>query len=270
MNIYQKLIEVRKTVPYLQKESKGYQYSYCGSSQVLSAVRAKMDELGLLLVPRVLSHTLHPKGETDAKEHLTELEMEFAWINSEKPEETIVCPWYGQGLDTGEKGVGKALTYAEKYFMLKFFNIATDKDDPDSFQEKSGGKPETKPARSEKPQEPDKSIEKAEKIRSSSKQTGNLTPKQIKRFYAIVKSSGADDEATKLVIEKVVPQVMQGGKINWEAVDRNTYDRLCTLFESGDWQNAMEQSEDGQDNYTDDDLNMDEFNEFLNQEEEIV
>ena len=192
MNIYQKLIEVRKTVPYLQKESKGYQYNYCGSSQVLSAVRAKMDELGLLLVPRVLSHTLHPKGEADAKEHLTELEMEFTWVNAEKPEETIVCPWYGQGLDTGEKGVGKALTYAEKYFMLKFFNIATDKDDPDSFQEKSGGKPET-----------NKSIEKAEKIRSSSIQTGNLTPKQIKRFYAIVRNSGAGDEVTKLVVEKV-------------------------------------------------------------------
>ena len=28
----------------------------------------------------------------------------------------------------GEKGVGKALTYGKKYFLLKFFNIATDKD----------------------------------------------------------------------------------------------------------------------------------------------
>ena len=253
MNIYQKLIEVRKTVPYLQKESKGYQYNYCGSSQVLSAVRAKMDELGLLLVPRVLSHTLHPKGEADAKEHLTELEMEFTWVNAEKPEETIVCPWYGQGLDTGEKGVGKALTYAEKYFMLKFFNIATDKDDPDSFQEKSGGKPET-----------NKSIEKAEKIRSSSKQTGNLTPKQIKRFYAIVRNSGAGDEVTKLVVEKVAPQVMRDGKINWEAVDRNTYDRLCTLFESGDWQSEMERIENEQNNDMYDDLDLDKLNEFLN------
>lgn len=264
MNIYQKLIEVRKTVPYLQKESKGYQYNYCGSSQVLSAVRAKMDELGLLLVPRVLSHTLHPKGEADAKEHLTELEMEFTWVNAEKPEETIVCPWYGQGLDTGEKGVGKALTYAEKYFMLKFFNIATDKDDPDSFQEKIGSKLETNPARSEKLQEPDKFIEKAKKIRSSLKQTGNLTSKQIKRFYAIVRNSGAGDEVTKLVVEKVAPHVMRDGKINWEAVDRNTYDRLCTLFESGGWQSEMERIENEQNNDMYDDLDLDKLNEFLN------
>lgn len=46
-------------------------------------------------------------------------------------------PFYAQGIDTeGEKGVGKALTYAEKYFLLKQFNIATDTDDPDSFQNK--------------------------------------------------------------------------------------------------------------------------------------
>ncbi|MNP04955.1 ERF superfamily protein [compost metagenome] len=49
----------------------------------------------------------------------------------------IECPWYSQGVDiAGEKGVGKALTYGEKYFILKFFNIPTDKDDPDTFQKK--------------------------------------------------------------------------------------------------------------------------------------
>lgn len=47
-----------------------------------------------------------------------------------------MIPWYAQGLDVeGEKGVGKLLTYGEKYLFLKLFNIATDKDDPDSFQD---------------------------------------------------------------------------------------------------------------------------------------
>jgi hypothetical protein len=43
----------------------------------------------------------------------------------------VSCRWYGQGIDSGERGVGKAMTYAEKYFLLKFFNIPTDEDDPD-------------------------------------------------------------------------------------------------------------------------------------------
>jgi hypothetical protein len=137
MNIYQKLIEVRKAVPYLKKENEGYQFKFVSSSQTLSALKEKMDDMQLLLVPSITSKNLIEKSAINAKEHLTEIEMDFVWINAEKPEEVIKCHWYGQGLDTGEKGVGKALTYAEKYFLLKFFNIPTDKDDPDSFQNKA-------------------------------------------------------------------------------------------------------------------------------------
>jgi hypothetical protein len=147
MNIYQKLVEVRKSVPYLQKEAQGAQYQYVGSSQVLSAVRAKMDELGLFLTVKVIGHnvsaeTVENKDKYDKVKktttYFTELDLEFTWINAENPEEILIMPFYAQGVDiAGEKGVGKALTYGEKYFLLKTFNIATDKDDPDSFQEKA-------------------------------------------------------------------------------------------------------------------------------------
>lgn len=144
MNIYQKLIEVRKMVPYLQKESEGHQYKYVGSSQVLASVRKKLDELNLLLTVKVIGHSVlsetvestdkfnNPKKTTT---YFTELDLEYTWINADEPSETITLTFYGQGVDiAGEKGVGKALTYAEKYFLLKQFNIATDKDDPDAFQ----------------------------------------------------------------------------------------------------------------------------------------
>ena len=138
MNIYQKLLEVRKTVPYLQKTASGAQYKYTGSSQVLSSVREKLDELGLVLITRItdskLTSEANSKGTTV---NMTELTLEFTWVNTEKPEEAIVIPFYAQGVDlAGEKGVGKALTYGEKYFILKQFNIATDQDDPDAFQKK--------------------------------------------------------------------------------------------------------------------------------------
>jgi hypothetical protein len=155
LNIYQKLIEVRKSVPYLKKEAEGKQYSYTGSSQVLASVRNKMDELGLLLIPRIVGKNLiespiefkDTNGNVTKRTttYFTELIMTMTWVNADKPDETIECPWYGQGVDiAGEKGVGKALTYAEKYFILKQFNIATDKDDPDAWQEKaeSYSKPE--------------------------------------------------------------------------------------------------------------------------------
>lgn len=145
MNIYEKLVDVRKSVKYLQKEMQSSQYKYTGSSQVLAAIRNKIDDLGLLLVPKIVdknlltetveftdSKTGNPKKTTT---YFTELIMTMTWINAEDPTQQVECPWYSQGVDiAGEKGVGKALTYGEKNFILKFFNIATDKDDPDAFQ----------------------------------------------------------------------------------------------------------------------------------------
>jgi hypothetical protein len=142
MNLYQKLIEVRKSVPYLQKENntKGnasFAYSYVSSSQTLASVRMKMDELGIILEPEIIeTKVTQTKSSSGATNFFTELIMTMTFVNAEKPEEKIVKQWYAQGTDSGEKGVGKALTYGEKYFILKFFNIATDKDDPDSFQDK--------------------------------------------------------------------------------------------------------------------------------------
>ena len=163
MNIFQKLIEVRKVVPYLQKEAQGQQYNYVSSSQVLASTKAKMDELGLILIPRVTSHKVSESTvEQKNKEtgdvfkrtttYFTELDMTMTWVNADDPKEIIECPWYGQGVDiAGEKGVGKALTYSEKYFMLKFFNIPTDKDDPDAFQARLEDKDTPPPAPSQRP-----------------------------------------------------------------------------------------------------------------------
>lgn len=157
MNIYQKLIEVRKSVPYLQKDNTGHQFKYVSSSQTLGSLKKAMDEHGIMLIPnvkqeRVLDHTTS-KG---AHWYFTVLDMDFTWVNADNPEERVVCGWTGQGLDDGEKGVGKALTYAEKYFMLKFFNIPTDKDDPDSFQketDKGSNKAIAKKPEPEKPRD---------------------------------------------------------------------------------------------------------------------
>jgi len=119
-----------------------------------------MDERGVLLIPEIISGLIHEKSQIGGKMHVTELKMKMTWVDAENPQETIPCEWYAQGTDQHEKGVGKALTYAEKFFILKFFNIATDQDDPDSFEAKiSGEKPpkqaDTKPASNKSPDTPD-------------------------------------------------------------------------------------------------------------------
>jgi len=145
MNLYQKLIEVRKIVPYLKKDTKGDQYEYVSGSTVLGKLKEKMDELGLLLVPAVKNSTMTTleiteNGQTKVKPTV-HAEMEMIWINAENPEEQLKVPFACFGSqDDISKAFGSALTYSERYFLLKFFNIATDKDDPDRFQG-GGAKP---------------------------------------------------------------------------------------------------------------------------------
>ena len=158
LNIYQRLVEVRKCVTAIGKDAKtnfGEKFKYVSSNNILSVLRPAMDEFGLLLECRVTGHTLNTKwGDTDRKEHMTELDIEFVWVNADNPAEKIPCPFYGQGLDTGEKGVGKALTYAEKYFLLKFFNIPTDEDDPDAGRQNGGTQQQTAPPRQQSAPQP--------------------------------------------------------------------------------------------------------------------
>jgi hypothetical protein len=229
MNIYQKLIEVRKEVPYLQKENAGAQYKYVSSSQVLGNLKAKMDELGLLLIPSVSSHKvtesiierLDTAGSIDKRTttYFTEIDMIMTWINAEKPEEKIACSWYGQGVDiAGEKGVGKAMTYAEKYFMLKFFNIPTDKDDPDAFQRKMEDEPQQKPP-SSKPS--------TQRPNSTPSQAPNatVTDAQLKRLFAISKAHNVPDHVIKAEIQKL-------GKSSSKELNKAEYDAICAFAEN--------------------------------------
>jgi len=57
--------------------------------------------------------------------------MKFTWIDTETGDfdENL---FGANGQNDWDKGVGSALTYGERYFLLKFFHIATDEDDIDN------------------------------------------------------------------------------------------------------------------------------------------
>ena len=144
MNIYQKLIEVRKQVEFLVKDEQGYQYKYVSGSSLLNTIRPKMDELGLMLITDVISakHERHTFEGVDNKgnaktfiQFVVNMELQFTWVNADNPEEKLVCKWVSSGEDEDPaKAEGKAYTYGERYFGLKFFKVATDNEDPDVTQ----------------------------------------------------------------------------------------------------------------------------------------
>lgn len=58
------------------------------------------------------------------------IETTYRFYNIDKPDEYIDTITYADGLDTGDKASGKAMTYADKYALMKAYKISTG-DDPD-------------------------------------------------------------------------------------------------------------------------------------------
>ena len=71
------------------------------------------------------------KNNPNKSEILSKVMMKFTWIDVESGEKDENL-FGANGQNDWDKGVGSALTYAERYFLLKFFHIATDEDDIDN------------------------------------------------------------------------------------------------------------------------------------------
>jgi len=145
MNLSEKLLKIRQEIGYVQKTVSGQQGMYVDSAVLLKTIRDKMDELKILLVPTILPGAqvecidFPSKSNPNAKSFVFAGDMAFQWINVEDPKDTIIVPWFFTGKNAQDPAMafGSALTYTERYFILKFFQIPTAKDDPDAFEEKT-------------------------------------------------------------------------------------------------------------------------------------
>lgn len=137
LNLFQKLVEVRKHIPALHKDAQGYKYSYVTGSQILSGIQESMNDLGVLLFPRVDTQNVEKEEVTSGRGKTSTQfkvygKMTYTWINADNPSEILEVPFmYGATNEDVAKAIGSALTYAERYFLIKSFNLPTDNEDPD-------------------------------------------------------------------------------------------------------------------------------------------
>ena len=146
MNLYEKLLAIQQSVDNIIKDGKNQsdKYDFASNENVLDRFRPLLNQHDLLLIPRMESALIH-EGQTRSgtARYLTEITFTMVWHDVKSGEELAV-PWYAQGVDlAGEKGVGKAATYAEKTFLLKFFHVPTNKDDPDNDKRTGSGEKPT-------------------------------------------------------------------------------------------------------------------------------
>ncbi|AZB23645.1 hypothetical protein EG339_02920 [Chryseobacterium bernardetii] len=140
MSIYKKLHQIQSKINGLGKDSRTNQYGYVSGAKVLEFVRPLMNDYGLLLKQEITSIDnerqdyktgIGTQYEKPKSEILSKVMMKFTWIDVETGEKDE-NEFGANGQNDWEKGLGSALTYAERYFLLKYFHIPTDEDDIDN------------------------------------------------------------------------------------------------------------------------------------------
>lgn len=140
MNVFEKIQAVSNEIMSLEKDmmvGKGaYAYKAVSDFSVTKAVKEAEKKYGIISIParQEMVESQVIKTVDNGKEKITYsflVKMTVLFINTENPEEKIEIESFGHGLDSGDKGTGKASTYARKYALLNAYKIATG-EDPDA------------------------------------------------------------------------------------------------------------------------------------------
>ena len=143
MNIYAKLAaitaEINAVAKNLNVDQGKSSYKAVGEADVLAAVKPAEEKYKVYSFPvereiidsAVLTTSSTYNGEIrEKKQQYMRVRVTYRFVNVEAPEEYVDMITYGDGVDPQDKAPGKAMTYADKYALLKAYKIITG-DDPD-------------------------------------------------------------------------------------------------------------------------------------------
>lgn len=144
MNIFEKMSAITSELQTVAKnltvqQTKTSSYKAVSERDILDAVKPLEAKYGVYSYPvsrEVLeSNMLESESEWQGKvtkktTFMTRIMTVYRFVNIEKPEEYIETTTFAEGIDSQDKGSGKAMTYGDKYALMKAYKISTG-DDPD-------------------------------------------------------------------------------------------------------------------------------------------
>lgn len=144
MNIYQKMAaitaELRTVAKNLTVETgNGNRYKAVSERDVIDAIKPLESKYGIYSYPRdrvvIESQTLESENTyngnvTKKTTFFARIQTTYRFVNVDDPSEYIETITFAEGIDPQDKGSGKAMTYGDKYALMKAYKISTG-DDPD-------------------------------------------------------------------------------------------------------------------------------------------
>lgn len=144
MNIFQRMAAITADLQTVAKNltvqtTKTSAYKAVSERDILDAVKPLEAKHGVYSYPvsrEILeSNMLESESEFQGKvskktTFMTRIKTVYRFVNVDNPSEYIETTTFAEGIDPQDKGSGKAMTYADKYALMKAYKISTG-DDPD-------------------------------------------------------------------------------------------------------------------------------------------
>jgi hypothetical protein len=131
-----KMIKIMKQVGYIQKKgiNQFHRYKYATETDVSAAFSKAMIENNVFMFSSVLERDCKSYQTRGNKESfLVTVKLQVTFVDGDSGE-SFTGVFYGDGSDSDDKGVYKAITGAQKYALMKTFLVATG-DDPEKENE---------------------------------------------------------------------------------------------------------------------------------------
>lgn len=143
-NIFQRMSLITAELRTVAKNltvatSKTASYKAVSERDVLDAVKPLEEKHGVYSYPakrtvlesNMLESESTYNGQTTKKTiFMTRIETVYRFVNVDDPKDYIETTTFAEGIDSQDKGSGKAMTYGDKYALMKAYKISTG-DDPD-------------------------------------------------------------------------------------------------------------------------------------------
>lgn len=140
LNIYQRMSAITSDLQTVAKNltvdtGKGKTYKAVSERDIIDAVKPLEAKHGIYSYPEdreiIQSEMLESTTQYGTKTtFFIRVKTTYRFVNVDKPDEYIRMVTFAEGVDSQDKGSGKAMTYSDKYALLKAYKISTG-DDPD-------------------------------------------------------------------------------------------------------------------------------------------
>ena len=139
-NIFKRLSQITSEITAVAKNlNVGWgksSYKAVGEADVLAAVKPIESKNGVYSYPysrEIIESAVLTSAKadgTESKQQFLRVKTVYRFVNVDNPADYIDITTYGDGVDSQDKAPGKAMTYGDKYALLKAYKIITG-DDPD-------------------------------------------------------------------------------------------------------------------------------------------